>query len=288
MNIFIILHYKALNDTTECIESILNNIENSNYKIIVVDNGSMDGTGQKLLDKYLLNEKVKVLISEVNLGFANGNNLGCNYAIENYSPDFLIVINNDTLIEQGDFLKRISLEYENSEFDIMGPDILTRDGKHQNPHVGHRFEKSSIQRVINKLIITKIATYLKMDHLLKFFASYLKKMLKIEKLRTENRDWSIRKEDVLLHGSALIFSKKYYKRYVDVFYNKTFMYCEEDILNYIRQRDNLKSVYEPQLKIFHKEDASTDLILTTESKKKLFILKHSIKSLKVLKELINN
>lgn len=39
----------------------------------------MDGSGQKLFEKYLSNDKVNVLISKVNLGFANGNNLGCNY-----------------------------------------------------------------------------------------------------------------------------------------------------------------------------------------------------------------
>lgn len=48
---FVILHYlqKSVEDTIECIESILNNIDYNDYNIVVVDNGSKDRSGEILI-----------------------------------------------------------------------------------------------------------------------------------------------------------------------------------------------------------------------------------------------
>jgi len=91
---------------------------------------------------------------------------------------------------------------------------------------------------------------------------------------------------VPLHGSALIFSREYMDKFGDIFYNDTFLYAEEDFLNYRRIKYNLMFVYNPDLKIYHKEDASTDFILDSPRSKRLFIFKHSIDSKsKLLKKL---
>ena len=55
---------------------------------------------EKELKKYT---KDLVLLTE-NVGFAKGNNAGCEYAIKKYQPDFLCVINSDTVIEQSEFI----------------------------------------------------------------------------------------------------------------------------------------------------------------------------------------
>ncbi len=91
---------------------------------------------------------------------------------------------------------------------------------------------------------------------------------------------------VPLHGSALIFSRKYMTKFDDIFYNDTFLYAEEDFLNYRRIKYNLTFVYNPELKIYHKEDASTGFILDSSRSKRLFIFKHSVDSQsKLLKKL---
>ena len=43
---YVILHYKNLNDTIKCIESLLRTTKNDS-NLIVVDNGSGDGSGEK-------------------------------------------------------------------------------------------------------------------------------------------------------------------------------------------------------------------------------------------------
>ena len=70
--VFIILHYKNINDTIECINSI-RTLEDNNYKIVVVDNNSgIEEDDIKL--KSLVDD---LIILEENIGFAKGNNKGC-------------------------------------------------------------------------------------------------------------------------------------------------------------------------------------------------------------------
>ena len=45
---FVILHFLTIEDTLKCINSICENIRYKNYHIVVVDNGSPNGTGLEL------------------------------------------------------------------------------------------------------------------------------------------------------------------------------------------------------------------------------------------------
>lgn len=95
-NICIILvNYNGYDDTVECIKSIENS-DYDNYKIILVDNGSKDKN--KILNDNYINNAADVLISEENLGFSGGNNLGIKYAQEKYDPEYYLLLNNDTVI----------------------------------------------------------------------------------------------------------------------------------------------------------------------------------------------
>lgn len=95
-NICIILvNYNGYDDTVECIKSIENS-DYDNYKIILVDNGSKDKN--KILNDNYINNAADVIISEENLGFSGGNNLGIKYAQEKYDPEYYLLLNNDTVI----------------------------------------------------------------------------------------------------------------------------------------------------------------------------------------------
>lgn len=95
-NICIILvNYNGYDDTVECIKSIENS-DYDNYKIVLVDNGSKDKN--KILNDSYINNVADVIISEENLGFSGGNNLGIKYAQEKYNPEYYLLLNNDTVI----------------------------------------------------------------------------------------------------------------------------------------------------------------------------------------------
>jgi GT2 family glycosyltransferase len=132
---FIILHYITTEDTLECVKSIIDNIKYNRYEIIIVDNGSPNKSGIKLKEIFEDNSNVRVEINEKNLGFAKGNNVGFKIAKEDLNSDFVIMLNNDTILKQPDFINVLIEKYKNDKFSVLGPDIIsTIDGNHQNPH----------------------------------------------------------------------------------------------------------------------------------------------------------
>jgi GT2 family glycosyltransferase len=81
-------------------------------------NGSTDG-------------KLTIIKNEKNYGFAEGNNIGIRYALKNMQPDYLLLLNNDTVVHQ-DFLKELVDAGENGEkIGILGPKIYY----YQDPQV---------------------------------------------------------------------------------------------------------------------------------------------------------
>lgn len=93
----IILNWNGYDVTMECLSS-LDNIEYNNLKIILVDNGSSDGSIEKFKVNLDLN-RIDLMELETNTGFTGGNNCGIKYAIQNYDPEYCLLLNNDTVVE---------------------------------------------------------------------------------------------------------------------------------------------------------------------------------------------
>lgn len=276
--VFIILHYKNINDTIECINSI-RTLEDKNYKIIVVDNNSgVEDDDRKL--KTLVDD---LIILEENIGFAKGNNKGIELAREKYHPNFMIVINNDTLLTQKDLLKRIHNIYDKHPFDALGFKIITKDGDSVNPFpVYDNLDK--VDKAIDRAeLLLKIYNSKFKRFLLRSYSKF-KRFIKKPK-HLENANCFM--EDVALHGCAIIFSKRYYEKYKDCFYSHTFLYHEEEFLDYRRRKDNLKFIYDPDIEIFHKEGSSLNNDYNDDLYRKLiFREKNILKSLQQLKQLM--
>lgn len=82
--------------------------------IIIVDNRSPDDSGLRLDEKYRLDEDVKVILSDANLGFAAGNNLALKY-LESINYDgFVAICNNDITYESIEQLSKLMNLFESS------------------------------------------------------------------------------------------------------------------------------------------------------------------------------
>ncbi len=90
-NCLVVLNYNDF-ETTNKFVHMASNCSSIN-KIVVVDNNSPDGSYDKL--KELENEKIDVIQTTKNGGYAYGNNYGCYYSINNYNPDVIFVSNPD-------------------------------------------------------------------------------------------------------------------------------------------------------------------------------------------------
>ena len=138
----IILNWKQPKLTVDTIDSVLQIKHTSfNYKIILVDNGSLDTSLEIFQAKYQNNKLVKILETKSNLGYAGGNNFGIKYALKN-KYDYLMVLNNDVLVDSS-FTQELVKELNN--YDIVGPKIYFAPGfeYHYN-----RYQKNERGKVI--------------------------------------------------------------------------------------------------------------------------------------------
>ena len=97
----ILVNWNSFDVTNDCIKS-LKNIDYQNHQVLVVDNGSVDGSGDQLL---LHHPEISLIKSAINQGFTGGNNLGFQYAIQ-HGFTYSIMLNNDTFVEP-DFLTHL-------------------------------------------------------------------------------------------------------------------------------------------------------------------------------------
>ena len=252
MFVYVILHYKTLNLTVECVEKILKNFPKS--KIVIVDNFSNDGSEKKLREIF---PTVSVLSTEKNLGFAKGNNTGYKFAKENFNADFMVVMNNDVMIDDKDFENKIIAKH----FDITGPDIITPEEKHQNPLLKQPYSSLRIfkQNIIETFRLFCLKTGLFEKKILKTYNTTSQTFHK-ESVNLENIT------DCILHGACVVFSKKWIENEDFAFLPITFLYGEEMLLFDYSKHKGYKTGISEKAKVLHLGGKSTLTDLNAKDK----------------------
>lgn len=276
---FVVLHYKSYKDTIECVNSILDLY--SEVNVVIVDNASGDGTVEKLIKKYKSKENIYIIKNNRNLGFAEGNNVGYTYAREVLLSEFILVCNNDLIFSQEDYLVKIKKIYNETGAYIIGPDIESlSDGQHQNPMSP---TTTSPYRINREILRYKLLLFLSKLNIYDFLKKNDFHNVQLQQNRIVHNEL---KENEVLHGSMLIFTPRYVKKEENAFRLGTFLYMEEDILYAYARSKNYKTLYAPNLHVYHKEDSSTNKQYRTSKEKREFIFRNMIKSLKVYKKYI--
>lgn len=265
---FVILHYKTFEETEKCIASIKNRLgEDNNYKIIVVDNGSNNSTGEMLINKYKSDKVVDIILSKENLGFSVGNNLGCKYGIDKYNPDYLCVLNNDTELVTTDLINILDQQYVNTNFDLLAPEIWSTVQKcNQNPFFTETTYKNILKRnkeLRRQMLFCKLNLFF-------IYAIYIK-LRNMFFQKKKNKEFAP-------HGAVLIFSKQYISKYNEIFLEKSFLYGEEGFLNFRKKRDNLVFCYNFDIKFIHNESISTKSTISSKNEKWKFQVIHMKKA----------
>jgi GT2 family glycosyltransferase len=102
--------------TRLCLESVLLNATDVDLELVVVDNGSTDGTRDYLAALAERDSCVRVLRNAENLGFAPAVNQGLAHA----TGEVLVVLNNDTIVPSG-WLTSLAGHLERPEVGLVGP-----------------------------------------------------------------------------------------------------------------------------------------------------------------------
>lgn len=150
----ILLNWNGWQDTIECLESIYQ-IDYLNYDILIMDNASKDNSIEKIedycegkiqvkstkfkyknenksikiikhgndLNKNLINSKGRIILlkNHENYGFAKGNNIAIKYALKNLKSDYLLFLNNDTVVDKGFLTSMVDTAVKNEKIGFIGP-----------------------------------------------------------------------------------------------------------------------------------------------------------------------
>ncbi|MEI6638567.1 MAG: glycosyltransferase family 2 protein [Chlorobium sp.] len=92
----VVLNWNGAEETIACLESLAGVISPDSM-VLVVDNGSTDGSPEKIRRAF---PAVELLCLPVNLGYAGGNNAGFR-RVQELQAEFVIFLNNDTIVDPG-------------------------------------------------------------------------------------------------------------------------------------------------------------------------------------------
>lgn len=116
----VVLHWVGDEYTRSCLKS-LQQLDYSNYQILLVDNGSPTGSGAKIAGEF---ENVTLLSSKTNLGFAGGCNLGIEYC-HKHGAEWIWLINNDTTADEALLSKLMAIALKNPRAGALGAVVYT-------------------------------------------------------------------------------------------------------------------------------------------------------------------
>jgi GT2 family glycosyltransferase len=115
----ILLNLNGYDDTRDCLQS-LDKVHYTNFNVIVVDNGSTDGSGLRIEREF---PHARVLHNKKNLGFAGGNNVGIEYALRQQAA-YVLLLNNDTIVDPAFLSQLVECGEADPGIGILGPKIF--------------------------------------------------------------------------------------------------------------------------------------------------------------------
>ncbi len=119
-----IVSWNVREDLARCLDSLYSDPATGNVQVVVVDNGSTDGTVTMLTERY---RQVEVIANEMNRGFAAASNQGMRASGGRY----ILLLNPDTIVPAGALPELVKAGDRYPAAGIIGPKLLNADGSLQ-------------------------------------------------------------------------------------------------------------------------------------------------------------
>jgi GT2 family glycosyltransferase len=136
----VIVSYNTKDLTVGAVKSILDSNPKVKYEIIVVDNGSTDGSVAAFQKFHFPNSSFHLISNKENLGFAKANNIGIKAA----KGEYIFLLNSDTKVLKGSIDKLYQFAKTKSDAGVVVPQLLNEDKTNQ----GSVFRFPNVTRAI--------------------------------------------------------------------------------------------------------------------------------------------
>ncbi|CEQ31480.1 putative glycosyltransferase [[Clostridium] sordellii] len=239
MNIsLIVLNYNDYETTCKYLDFVKNYSVINN--VIIVDNCSTNNSYEKL--KIYESEKIDVIKSDRNGGYAYGNNYGIRYAKEKYNPDYLIISNPDVFFEESiiEIMKNFIEKNNSINIGIVSPTIINN-------------QNSSMP------IAWKIPSY--WDNVFSMIIIFDKLLAQSKYYKKSHFIGEFSVVDVIPGSFFMIKSSIFYE--INLFDENTFLFGEENILAYKLRKRNYQNVVLNNIFYNHDHSASINKSFNT-------------------------
>lgn len=213
----IILNYNGLLFNEACLKTVFNQTY-KDFEVIFVDNGSTDNSGKIIELLFGTRNNFRYIFSEINLGFTGGNNLG----FRNSSGEYIILLNNDTVVEPN-WLEELVKGIETFENAGLVQSLVLTDG------------------------IPK--KYYEKNGSINFLGHNIMEIFPID----ENGKGEI----FLAGGASLIFKRTLLRNKKEIFPDEYFLYSEDTYLSFFSLFCGLKNYHNAKSIVYHKGSATT-------------------------------
>ena len=283
----IILNYNTPEMTAKAVEKVEKSLTVLDYLIVVVDNGSKrtsfehlckliknniiinNYTNDKIL-KDTINIKTRRVIirSMENLGFSRGNNLGIKFAMNNFSPEYVLLMNSDVFVEQKGIVEKLvkTLEKSPKKAVAIMPLVWNKYKKPSNPR--YQIQIRRVETFWDTLIVN--SPILRM-----IFKRRFRRFIHAKEMPF----FGIIKAQVL-SGAFIILKTKFL---VDIEFldEGTFLYHEEVILGRKMQEKDVYGLLNAEVRVTHLQGASNkkknkyfvSLLFAEKTKSQLYYIK---------------
>jgi len=139
----IVLTWNNYHDTKQCLKS-LQRVTYPKLKIVVVDNGSADGSGHHLQEEF---GQYSFVFNEANLGFARGCNRGIRIALQDPACAYVLLLNNDMEVEPNFLEPAVEMATSRAQVGLVTGKILFGNRRNVIWQAGGEIDRIRIQGI---------------------------------------------------------------------------------------------------------------------------------------------
>lgn len=261
---FVAVNYNGSDFTKEYIDSVNNiiTVPEDEIYIIIVDNASNENDKARLTSFERQYNNLEIIFSSENLGYFKGLNKGIESIRKD--EDSIIIVGNNDLTFDCSFIENLDrIDYDEDVL-VIAPNIITKDGRQQNPHVIKEVPR------IEKIKVALYNSNYYIGQALRFVNQKIRKLRNKPVSLTNNCGQMKIKRGI---GACYVLTPNFFKHFTKLD-DRVFMWGEEALLSNQIESVGGSTLYDPTIIITHHESASVKSI---QSKKKYYMVRESYK-----------